>query len=132
MYGNEELQLLPGTKKRLGIKIPGENRFLYIGSAILGATIVTVFWFNFNIKSLENEIKSIDEQLFVLEQKRDKKTERNIQTIRQQISLTSEFINQHVYITKAFSKLESLMQENIQITNISYDAISSKVCNYEH
>jgi hypothetical protein len=41
-----QFQLLPGTKKRLGIKVPGENRFLYAGSAILGAVLVTSFAMN--------------------------------------------------------------------------------------
>ena len=104
MNGKGELQLLPGTKKRLGIKIPGENRFLYAGSAILGAAIVTSFWFNFSINSLEKQMNSLDEQLFILEQKRDEKAEENIQTIRRQISLTSKLIDEHVYSTKAFSK----------------------------
>ena len=49
MDGIEGLQLLPGTKKRLGIKVPGENRFLYIGSAVLGAIIVATFWLNFQV-----------------------------------------------------------------------------------
>ena len=85
MNGNGEIQLLPGTKKRLGIKVTGENKFLYIGSAILGATIVIAFWFNFSVRSLEVEVKNLDEQLFILEQQRDKKAETNVQTIRQQI-----------------------------------------------
>ena len=126
MNGKGELQLLPGTKKRLGIKIPGENRFLYAGSAILGAAIVISFWFNFSIKSLESQMNTTDEQLFILEQKRDEKAEENIQTIRRQISLTSKLIDEHVYSTKAFSKLGSLMQENIQVKSVSYELTTGK------
>ena len=127
MDGQEGLQLLPGTKKRLGIKVPGENRFLYIGSAILGATIVTAFWFNFDIKSLESQGKNIDEQLFALDQKRDKKAEENIQTIRQQILLTTQFLDDHIYLTKAFSEVESMTREDVQIKDIAFDLAGNKI-----
>jgi len=127
MNGKEDIQLLPGTKKRLGIKVTGENRFLYIGSAIFGASIVATFWFNFDIKSLESQMNSIDEQLFILEQKRDKRAEENVQTSRQQIASTIQLIDDHIYLTKAFSKIESVTQENIQVESITYDLIGNKI-----
>ncbi|MBI2065280.1 MAG: hypothetical protein HYT62_04465 [Candidatus Yanofskybacteria bacterium] len=127
MNGKGEIQLLPGTKKRLGIRVTGENRFLYIGSAILGAAIVGAFWFNFNIKALETQIKNLDEQLFILEQKRDKKAELSVQTTRQQVLVATQLIDDHVYLTKAFSKMESLVKEDVQVKNIAYDLIGNKI-----
>jgi len=127
MNGNGEIQLLPGTKKRLGIKVTGENRFLYIGSAVLGAAIVTAFWFNFSVRSLKAEMKNIDEQLFILEQKRDKKAEANVQTTRQQISLATQLLDDHIYLTKAFSRIESMTQEDVQIRGIAYDLVGNKI-----
>lgn len=119
MDGRDGLQLLPGTKKRLGIKVPGENRFLYIGSAILGAVIVTSFWLNFSSNALRGELKSLDDQLAVLDQKRNKQAESNIRLIQRQLALASELIDGHVYYSQAILKLSSLTQENIQIENLA-------------
>lgn len=113
------LQLLPGTKKRLGIKVPGENRFLYIGSAILGAVIVTSFWLNFSSRTLKAEIKSIDEQIEALEQKRNKQSESNIREIQRQLNLAGGLVNEHIYFSQAILKLASLLQEKTQVKNLS-------------
>lgn len=119
MDGKEGLQLLPGTKKRLGIKVPGENRFLYIGSIVLGAVIVAMFWLNFEAKSFENKIKMLDEQILSLDQSRNKQAEQNITLVNRQLALTSQLVNEHVYFSKALSRLESLMQDKIQIESLS-------------
>lgn len=121
MDGQEGLQLLPGTKKRLGIKIPGENRFLYIGSAILGAAIVTALWFNFNIKALENNIATLDSQILELEQKRNKKSESNIVLTQRQLALTGKLIDEHLYFSQAIAGISSLIQEKIQIERLSIE-----------
>lgn len=122
MDGRDGLQLLPGTKKRLGIKVPGENRFLYIGSAILGAVIVTSFWLNFTTKSLEEELKSVDEQIQSLEQKRNKQFESNIKLIQKQLAVTSELIDGHHYFSQAILKLASLIQEKVQVESLSIES----------
>lgn len=119
MDGKDGLQLLPGTKKRLGIKVPGENRFLYIGSAVLGAVIVAVFWLNFEAKSFEERIKMLDEQILSLDRSRSKQAEQNITLVDRQLALTSQLVNEHVYFSKAISRLESLMQDKIQIESLS-------------
>src|SRR3989344_242053 len=72
MYKEEGLQLLPGTKKRLSFKVPGENRFLYIGSAILGAVIVLSFALGRYELALRSQVEQVNTQLVNLEQKRNK------------------------------------------------------------
>jgi len=117
--GKDRLQLLPGTKKRLGIKVPGENRFLYIGSAVLGSIIVAAFWFNLEVKSINGQIQNIDEQILFLDQNRNKKDETNINVLHRQLNLTSQLVNEHIYFSKAISKLESLMQDKVQVESLS-------------
>ena len=121
MDGRDGLQLLSGTKKRLGIKVPGENRFLYIGSAILGAVIVTSFWLNFSARNFKNELKSLDDQMVALDQKRNKQTEANVRLTQRQLALTSKFVERHLYFSQAILKLSSLIQEQVQIENLSLD-----------
>lgn len=121
MDRKESLQLLPGTKKRLGIKVPGENRFLYVGSAILGATLVTIFTFSRYQASLETQIKQMNDQLITLEQARDKEGEQNLRLVKDRVELTGKLLNEHVYWTEALSTIVNLLQSNTRFKSFSAD-----------
>ena len=90
MDGRDELQLLSGTKKRLGIKVPGENRFLYIGSAVLGAVLVAMFSMGRYEASLMGQVKQLDGQLVALEQSRDKRDEADLRLVNDRMAVTTQ------------------------------------------
>ncbi len=119
MDGRDGLQLLPGTKKKLGIKVPGENKFLYIGSAILGAVLVTSFALARYEKSLGGKIENINSQLLTIEQQRDKEAETSLSILKKRLDLTGNFIDNHKYWTKALSRITSLLQKEVQLISFS-------------
>lgn len=118
MDERNQFQLLPGTKKRLGIKVPGENKFLYIGSAILGATLVIIFAINNYESSLMSQVKQLNDQIFSIEQKRNKGDEANLRATKDRLSLTHDIIDKHVYWSQGFSWFGSMLQNEIQIRSI--------------
>lgn len=122
MDGRGEFQLLPGTKKRLGIRIPGENRFLYIGSAILGAVLVTSFAFGSYQKSLEDQIAAVDAQILEIERTRDKKAEQDIVMLRLRLETVKKLIDEHIYWTEAISHLTNLIQREVQLSSFNGEA----------
>ena len=69
------LQLLPETRRRVDIKVPGENKFLFSGAAVLAAVFVLFLGLNFYSSFLTKKIASIDNDLMILEKQRDKKNE---------------------------------------------------------
>lgn len=119
MDSKEQFQLIPGTKKKLGFKVPGENRFLYIGSAILGAALVTIFALNSYETKLMGQINNLNEQFLALEQKRDKGGEKNIKTIKEQIDIDTDLIRNHIYWSQGLQKIVSLLQNQISIISFS-------------
>ena len=121
MSDKEQFQLIQGTKKKLGIKVPGENRFLYISSAILGVVLVGSFAFRSYEESLSSKLDSVNKQLIELEQKRDLKSEQSLKILQRQIENTSSLINDHIYWTQGFAKITSLMQGGVQINSFNYD-----------
>src|SRR3989338_7389109 len=123
MDGRDGLQLSPGTKKRLGIKVPGENRFLYIGSAILGAVLVTMFALGRQEASLRSEIKNINDQIVDQEQKRSKNDEAEIRSTKDRLALIHDIVDKHVHWTQAFTWLEGMLQSDIQIKNILVNTV---------
>jgi Tfp pilus assembly protein PilN len=124
-----QFQLLPGTKKRLGIKVPGENRFLYVGSAILGAALVTSFAMTRYVGTLTGELKAITDQIVSINQKRDLKAEEILKVTKNRIDTVSGLIKDHTYWTLGMYKISSLIQDKVQIESFSGegDKISIKI-----
>lgn len=121
MDGRDSLQLLPGTKKRLGIKTPGENKFLYAGSAILGAALVATFAMGQYQISLKNQIKELNGQITALEQKRNKKGEVELKLIRDRITTIGDLIKNHTYWTQGFSWFADLLQSEVQVKGVTLE-----------
>ena len=115
-----ELQLLPGTKKRLGVKVPGENRFLYVGSAILGAVLVATLVLTRYRTSLENQIAKLNGQLIAIEQSRDKNKEADLLTTKNQVLLATQIVDNHVYWSKSLSIVTGLMQSQVRFKSIYF------------
>ncbi len=119
MDGKDGLQLLPGTKKRLGIKIPGENRFLYTGSAVLGAVLVSMFVLQNYITSLKTKVMDINDQITGVEQKRNKKDENELRSLKDHLITTSTLIKQHRYWTQLFTWFASTLEGQVQIRSLN-------------
>src|SRR3989344_4888324 len=105
------LQLLPENRKRIDIKIPGENKFIYIG------VVLIVLWLYSN--KLANQITANDEQLATMEKQRDKKAEQNLITLSKQVDITNQILKNHIYWSVGLSKIESALQNNIQFKSFS-------------
>ena len=127
MNGKDGIKLLPGTKRKLGIKVPGENRFLYVGSAILGAILVVTFAFGHYQSSLEKQLEQLNNQLAESERNRDKKGEQNIKILKERMMLVSNILEEHIYWTKAFSLIESLLQGQLRLKSFSGLMVGSKI-----
>lgn len=118
---------MPGTKKRLGIKVPGENKFLYIGSVIFGATLVSIFALGQYQASLQAQSKDIQGQLLALEQRRDKSGEEDLKTFKNQIALTSDLLDKHVYWTQGLAVIVNLLQSDVRFKSFSGNISSSRI-----
>ena len=126
MEGRNQFQLLPGTKKRLGIKVPGENKFLYIGSAILGAVLVASFAMDRYTGNLIKQVGDLNGQIIAIDDKRNPEAEKNLKVIKNQIDTASKLLANHVYWTQGLDKISSLIQGQVQLTSVS-DLGSDKI-----
>ncbi len=113
------LQLLPENRKRISVKIPGENRMIYVGIGLISMILLISGGLWLYSSSLSNKISSQDEQLAALEKQRDKKTEQNLIILSKQIEITNQILKNHTYWSAGFSKIESALQNNIQFKSFS-------------
>ncbi len=119
MPNQNGLQLLPETRRRIDINIPGENRFVYVGTAILVLVVILIGGLYFYKTSLETQKTELDAQIASLEKERNIKVESNILTLHKQLSLISTLLDSHIIWSKALGKIENLLQPQVQFLSFS-------------
>jgi hypothetical protein len=114
MPNQNGLQLLPETRRKIDISVPGENRLIYIGVAVLVLMFAVAGGLYFYKNNLENTKTDLDAKIANLESGRDKKAEANLLTLNKQLSLISTLLDSHVVWSKALGKIENLLQPQVQ------------------
>ena len=113
------LQLLPETRRKIEINVPGENRIIYAGITVLILMLVLSGGLYFYKNSLEDTKTGLDAQIVSLEKDRDKKVETNLLTLSKQLLLMSTLLDSHIVWSKALSKVENLLQPQVQFLSFS-------------
>lgn len=113
------LQLLPETRKKIDIKIPGANRYITIGVALLVIVLLAsggLWWYG---SRLSAQVADADLKLQDLEKQRDKKAEQNLLTLSKQVAITNQILEKHSYWSTGFTKIESALQSNVQFKSFA-------------
>lgn len=119
MADQNGLQLLPETRRKIEIKVPGENRLINAGITVLVLMLVLVGGLYFYKSTLEDKKTGLDAKIINLEKDRDKKVETNLLILSKQLSLISTLLDSHIVWSKALSKIENLLQPQVQFLSFS-------------
>jgi cell division protein FtsL len=121
------LQLLPETRKKINVKIPGENRMVYIGSVLMVVVVALFFYYNNKASSMEAKIMELDQQIAAVEKSRDKKAEAQIADLKKQTTLLNRMLAEHIFWSQAWSKLEDLVSPQLQIKDLSLSSTKEEI-----
>ncbi|KKT82499.1 MAG: hypothetical protein A3B99_03065 [Candidatus Yanofskybacteria bacterium RIFCSPHIGHO2_02_FULL_44_12b] len=121
------IQLLPETRKDLKLKRPGENKFLYIGIAILSVVVVLALGLTFYKMGLDNKITDLNQRFGDNEQRRDKNQERDLRIAEIQLKTISTLVKNHALATTAFDKIASLLNKQARAANFSLEISRGKI-----
>jgi len=116
------IQLLPETRKRIEVKVPGENRWLTIGvlsALVAAAAYLGIHFYN---QSLQTRLDDLDAELVLVERGRDKKMEADLMSLGKQANLMTKLLASHIFMTKALSEVERMMHSELQLKNFSASA----------
>ena len=113
------LQLLPETRKKIDVKIPGENRVIYIGVCLLVMVLGLYLYFNSQVQTLEQRLAEIEEQVTSIEEGRDKKKEEKLVDLKKQTALLSKMLSDHIFWSQAWTKLEGLIIPQLQVKSLA-------------
>ena len=121
------LQLLPETRKKIEVRVPGQNRPLVFSAVFALLILGLYFGLMFYKNSVLSSISQIDEQLTTLENSRDKKLEQKLLDLSQQLGVINPLLNSHVFWSQALTKIQNLTQPQVQIQTLGADGLSKKL-----
>ncbi len=116
-----DLQLLPGTRKRLAIRTPGEYNFLII-SFVLLALVLGVYFVVYTYRvSQFNAVTDLNNKISAVEQQRNKDFELKLIDVNQQMATTGPLIASHVVWSHAIQRLQGLIEPHVQFETLALD-----------
>lgn len=120
------IQLLPEIRRKIEIRTPGENKWIYAGITALVLVFSIAAGLAFYRGGLENQLVGLDADLANLEKQRDKKVEANLLTLNKQLTMTTTLLNNHLFWSKALTKIEALTQPQVQFSTFNAMAEEGK------
>ncbi|MEK7151640.1 MAG: hypothetical protein AAB784_02935 [Patescibacteria group bacterium] len=121
------LQLLPETRKKIEINLPGQNRSFVLAFVFLALIIGLYFGLNVYKQNLIFSINTIDAQITELERSRDKKVENSLLDLREQLAVVNPLISAHLFWSGALIKIQSVTQSQVQFKSINADVSGNKI-----
>ncbi len=121
------LQLLPETRKKIEVRVPGQNRSMVLSLIFAFVILGLYFGLMFYNNSILSSITQVDEQLAALEKSRDKKLEQKLLDLQGQLSVVNPLIGSHVFWSQGLSKIQGLVQPQVQFKSINADSSATKI-----
>ncbi len=120
---------MPETRKSISVTIPGENRILYVGIAVLVISIILTVGLWFLRSSKANSLAEVLTQLKTKNDEIDANIEivNSVATVSQQIGSISKLLDNHIYWSNALGRVENLLSAQIQIDSLSGNVTSGEI-----
>lgn len=121
-----DVQLLPEHRKKIDVHIPGENRYVIFGCILTGLVIATYAGSLVYKNSLVASAKALDQQITDTEARRDQPTEDKLILLDKRLQLVTALLNGHLLWSEAFTRIESLVEPEVQLKNFSANVNDKK------
>lgn len=121
------ISLLPESRRRLEISVPGENRPLYYGGAVLLLVLLIFAGLKLYTASLASQLSETDAEINTIEGQRDKKFEKEALLLNKQFSLVGNFLQNHLIWSNALINIQNLTPPQIQLKTVLGDVNESKM-----
>ena len=121
------LQLIPGTRRTVAIKRPGENKLLIIGFLISLLLCGVAAAANIYKKSQETKLADTLNSIQQLETQRDKDAEKKIKTLSSQIRVIKDALLGHSYWTQGFTRIENAAKNEVRLVSMNVNTVEGKM-----
>lgn len=127
MPDNQVIQLLPERRREIEVKIPGENKPLFLGLGAVGLILVLFLGLQFYASSFQDKISELDVELKSLDSKREKDTEDKIILVKDQFTKVGGILDNHVILSYLFKKIQVKTSPQFQFKSIKISLTDQKV-----
>lgn len=127
MSDNQIIQLLPESRREIEVKIPGENKPLFLGLGAVGIVLVLFLGLQFYSSSFQNKINELDIESKALDSRREKDTEDKIILLKDQFNKVGNILDNHVILSYLFKKIQAKTSPQIQFKSIKISLTDQKV-----
>lgn len=122
-----DIQLLSGSRRKLSIKTPGENKPIYVGAVFvliaLAISGATYFYFS----KLNLDLSAINDEIISLERQRDKDAENRLLVLNQQLSLAGGLVDNHLVWSEALGRINQLTPPEVQFSSLIANVSGEKI-----
>ena len=113
------LQLLPETRKSIEVKIPGENRLLFVSLAVIILVALSGIGLRLYNNTLNKKLVDLDEQIKATEERRNKEAEQKLIIFHKQLTLIAPLLKDHVRWSQGLATIANTLQSQIQFESFS-------------
>ena len=127
MDSNGGLQLLPETRKKIEVKIPGQNRLTTFSFIFLALILALYGGLMLYQGMLSSDLDEIERQLVDIEKGRDKKEEKKMLDLHNTLSIIRPLLESHVVWSEGLTRIQNLVNPQVQ-----FDSLSAKIDREEY
>jgi len=124
---SNEIQFLQEKRTKIELGTKTRNKLLTIGIVALALVLAAGSVLTYLKSNLTGEIVQIDSDLDALEARRDKKFEGELLVVKKQLGLISSLLDNHIYWSNTLTKIENLLQGQVQVKNLGLDKSLNEV-----
>ena len=118
---------MPESRRKLDISIPGENRPIYMGAAVILIALLLFAVLHFYSASLNGRLTEIENEFNTVESQRDKKFEKEAILLNKQFALIGNLLQNHLIWSNVFISVQNLTSPQTQLKTIVGDVSESKL-----
>lgn len=112
------LQLLPETRRKIDIYIPGQNRLLIIAGLFVALVVAVWGGLYFYNDSLSKKIQRADSDLQAIDKARNPKDEEKLLKLKDAIAAAKPVLANHVIWSEAFARIQKEILPQVQFDSL--------------
>ena len=121
------ISLLPESRRRLEISVPGENKPIYYGASVVLLVLLIFAGMKLYSAALTGKLSDIENEISQNEAQRDKKFEQEALVLKKQFSLVGNILSKHLIWSNAVLTVQNLTPPQIQLETLLGDAHEARL-----
>ncbi len=121
------ISLLPESRRKLEISIPGENRPLYMGAAVIFISLLLFVVLKLYTSSLNAQLMELENEINTTESQRDKQFEKEALLLNKQLALVGSLLQNHLIWSNVLISVQNLAPSQVQMKTVLGDVSENKL-----